>query len=257
MPSLHLGLPGSDVNTADKTLALNTNMDWVDALLGGFAVSATTTVPPGSPAAGDVYLVPGGGSGAFSGQAGKVAQWTGSSWVFYPATIGPEWLVQNQGYAPYFWNGTTFAPVPGGGGGGGGFTLASDPGPTLTADMNANQKQIAGARLKDNGDWTTATKTWDKLESQIVANQAVPVASATLTLPNNALRGATGCLWRIQSLFDVKLTPQGGAQMFSGQHGAMSSCWTMGVRLEVVWQVESNASGSNAVYKISGYHRPG
>jgi hypothetical protein len=42
--------------------------------------------PPVSPYPGDAYLIPSGATGAWSGQGGKLCQWTGSAWVYrnYP-----------------------------------------------------------------------------------------------------------------------------------------------------------------------------
>lgn len=49
-------------------------------------ISATTATPPSSPSAGDAYLIPSGATGAWASLVGKVAQWTGTGWVYasYP-----------------------------------------------------------------------------------------------------------------------------------------------------------------------------
>ena len=44
--------------------------------------------PPGSPASGDTYIVAASPTGAWAGQAGKVAVWTGSEWVFGTPRVG-------------------------------------------------------------------------------------------------------------------------------------------------------------------------
>ena len=51
-------------------------------------ISRTVTAPPGSPAIGATYLVPGGATGAWSGFVDYLAQWDGTQWLFesYPAT---------------------------------------------------------------------------------------------------------------------------------------------------------------------------
>lgn len=43
-------------------------------------VSMTTAAPPASPSVGDVYLIPTGASGAWSGQSGKIAEYTSAGW---------------------------------------------------------------------------------------------------------------------------------------------------------------------------------
>ncbi|MDQ0510876.1 phage tail-collar fiber domain-containing protein [Ancylobacter amanitiformis] len=51
-------------------------------------LSMTTTAPPGSPVVGDCYLVPTGASGSWSGQAGKVAEFTTAGWALLPPPDG-------------------------------------------------------------------------------------------------------------------------------------------------------------------------
>jgi len=48
------------------------------------------TAPPGSPAAGDSYIVAASATGAWAGKDGQVAQWNGSAWVFGVPRLG--WL---------------------------------------------------------------------------------------------------------------------------------------------------------------------
>lgn len=51
--------------------------------------SWTTTAEPGSPTAGDVYIVPSGATGTnWSGQDGKIAHYYNSAWTFYAPTEG-------------------------------------------------------------------------------------------------------------------------------------------------------------------------
>lgn len=63
------------------------------------------TTPPGSPAAGDRYIVQPSGQGAWAGHSNKIAQWNGSSWNFEnpndPATVigGDNWSITQHG--PY------------------------------------------------------------------------------------------------------------------------------------------------------------
>lgn len=50
--------------------------------------SMSVTVPPAGPAAGDVYLVPAGATGAWAGQNGRLAEWTGQAWALFTAPDG-------------------------------------------------------------------------------------------------------------------------------------------------------------------------
>jgi hypothetical protein len=69
---------------------MDENLVAIDALLLISVLSATTTAPPGSPAAGDRYIVPASATGAWSGQDGKIAQWDAgaSAWNFYTPKQG-------------------------------------------------------------------------------------------------------------------------------------------------------------------------
>ena len=46
------------------------------------------SAPPASQAAGDTYIVAAAPTGAWAGQAGKVAVWSGTAWVFGTPRIG-------------------------------------------------------------------------------------------------------------------------------------------------------------------------
>lgn len=52
--------------------------------------------PPASPAAGDTYIVAASPTGAWAGQAGKVAVWTESAWVFGTPRIGWQAYVEDE-----------------------------------------------------------------------------------------------------------------------------------------------------------------
>lgn len=71
----------------------NTGMDANLLSIGRFAYHLSVkdrdlATPPGSPAAGDTYIVAASPTGAWAGQAGKVAIWSGSAWVFGTPRIG-------------------------------------------------------------------------------------------------------------------------------------------------------------------------
>lgn len=54
----------------------------------------TTSSPPGSPAAGDTYIVGPSATGAWSGHDAKIAQWDGAAWDIY--TPGQGWLAYDK-----------------------------------------------------------------------------------------------------------------------------------------------------------------
>lgn len=52
--------------------------------------------PPGSPTAGDTYIVASSPTGAWAGNTGKVAVWSGSAWVFGTPRIGWVAYVEDE-----------------------------------------------------------------------------------------------------------------------------------------------------------------
>jgi hypothetical protein len=71
----------------------NSEMDANLLAIGRFAFHLSVkdrdlATPPGSPAQGDSYIVATSPTGAWAGNAGKVALWTGSAWVFGTPRIG-------------------------------------------------------------------------------------------------------------------------------------------------------------------------
>lgn len=51
-------------------------------------ISATLATPPGSPSSGDPYIVAASPTGAWSGQATKIARWSGTAWEFQTPALG-------------------------------------------------------------------------------------------------------------------------------------------------------------------------
>lgn len=73
----------------------NTGMDANLLWLGRFGTQLSIrdrdlATPPASPAAGDTYIVAASPTGAWAGNADKVAVWSGTAWVFGTPRVG--WL---------------------------------------------------------------------------------------------------------------------------------------------------------------------
>ena len=62
---------------------MNQNLRTLDALVQGRALDKDLTAPPGSPAAGDVYLVGGSATGAWSTHDAEITRYSGTAWEFY------------------------------------------------------------------------------------------------------------------------------------------------------------------------------
>lgn len=82
----------------------------LDVKVNAKLVSTTTATPPGSPAEGDIYLVAASPTGAWSGQAGKLAAYQESTWVFY--TLHAGFTYYNAGDSKlYVYNGTSHVEI--------------------------------------------------------------------------------------------------------------------------------------------------
>lgn len=70
-------------NQAGAHVKVNEALIVADIMAGGLGGVTTTSTPPGSPSNGDVYMVGSSPSGAWTGQAGKLAIWHDGVWRFY------------------------------------------------------------------------------------------------------------------------------------------------------------------------------
>lgn len=95
-----------DLGSSGWKPAMDTNLLLLDGLVQPNVATRATTAPPGSPAAGDRYLVPHtGSSGAWASAADQYAVWSGSAWVF--ATPLPGWSVYvADEHKWYMWDGS-------------------------------------------------------------------------------------------------------------------------------------------------------
>ena len=51
-------------------------------------INQTTTTPPGSPTAGDRYIIASVATGEWVGREGEIAEWNGASWDYTTPTPG-------------------------------------------------------------------------------------------------------------------------------------------------------------------------
>lgn len=81
--------------------AMNANLRTLDRVVQLAVKSAKTTAQPGSPIAGDQYIVPTGATGGWSSQVGKLASFDGTSWTYTTAKEGWQaWTIdEKQTYA--------------------------------------------------------------------------------------------------------------------------------------------------------------
>lgn len=72
---------------------MDANLSKMDNLVQLSVIDSTISTPPGSPSAGDRYIVATGGSGAWSGHDNKIAAYVNSTWEFY--TPGNGWFCKD------------------------------------------------------------------------------------------------------------------------------------------------------------------
>jgi Protein of unknown function (DUF2793) len=93
MTTTRLGLPEIISNQAQKEVTHNEALWLLDAILGNGCKSRVSAAPPTTPTEGDVYIIPAGASGAWSGKDGKLAQYLNAAWLFYtPQTGWRTWV---------------------------------------------------------------------------------------------------------------------------------------------------------------------
>jgi hypothetical protein len=105
----HLGITLVEQSQSQKEVTVNTAFTRIDALLNTGAKSRTTNTPPASPASGDLYIVGGTPTGAWSGQAGMLAYFD-QLWKFIAPNPGVTLWVNDTG-GLYAYNGSAWAGV--------------------------------------------------------------------------------------------------------------------------------------------------
>ena len=89
-----LALPYILANQSQKEVTHNEALALLDALVHLTVQDRDLTAPPASPADGACYLVASGGSGAWAGQDGKIAIFSGGAWTFVSVFAGLAlWVV--------------------------------------------------------------------------------------------------------------------------------------------------------------------
>lgn len=224
------------------------NALWRIAVVGhGVVKSATTTAPPGSPADGDLYIVPSGASGLWSGQTNKLAAWdaAGSTWVFITPWKGMTRYVDDAGVFKY-WAGSGYNTWSASGIA----NIQADTSPVLGGDIDFNNKRFRNARV-ERVHFGESSRTYDNYNAYCYAGSN----ECIFTLLATSARGKSFVAYHSQTAGSIKFVPASGAQIDSDTHGeALSAVKTMGVRKRIVWEVHDNADGSSAVWHAAGYH---
>jgi Protein of unknown function (DUF2793)/Chaperone of endosialidase len=133
----NLSLPFIVAAQAQKHVTHNEALRALDAIVQLGVLDKDLGAPPGSPVEGARYIVGAAPSGAWAGQAAKIAAYQDGAWAFYAPR--PGWLAwvtdENRLYA---WDGSAWAALPAGSLG----SVADDPAPQLGGDLDANGHSI-------------------------------------------------------------------------------------------------------------------
>jgi hypothetical protein len=150
--SSNLSLPFIMAAQAQKHVTHNEALRALDAIVQLAVADKDLDAPPGSPDDGACYIVAASPTGAWSGQAGRIAAWQDGAWAFYAAREGwLAWVADED--TLYVWNGAAWAVFAGGGGGGGFADVVDDTTPQLGGDLDANGHAIGfddGTGLTDD-----------------------------------------------------------------------------------------------------------
>lgn len=87
MSSINNDIPFVPDMVVDPAAGTNAAINTIDALLQLRVLSVGTTAPPATPVVGGRYIVGAAPTGAWEGQAQKLARWLNGGWTFYDASI--------------------------------------------------------------------------------------------------------------------------------------------------------------------------
>lgn len=180
---------------AQKFITHNEALRDLDTLVQLSVLDRDLATPPGSPSAGDRYLVATSPTGAWSGQAGRIAAWQDGGWLFYDPRAGWRAWVADEAALLVF-DGTGWAPA-----------TPVNPAPMLgvltTADATNRLAVKSDAALFANDDVTPGSG-----DMRIVVSKAAAARTASLTYQDDfsgrAEMGLTG-----DDAFHVKVSPDG------------------------------------------------
>jgi hypothetical protein len=105
-----LALPYILTQQAQKEVTHAAGLNRLDALVQPVVQQVGLNTPPGSPTEGACWIVGSTPTGAWAGQANRLAQRIGAAWVFYAPFVGLV-VFDAATLAQWGWNGSTWALV--------------------------------------------------------------------------------------------------------------------------------------------------
>lgn len=102
-----LNIPVMEASQAQKHVTFNESMLVLDAVVQLAVIDKDLTAPPGSPSAGDRYIVGASATGDWAGQDDSIAAYQNSAWEFYTPQDGWVAYVKDESL-DYRYNGTSW-----------------------------------------------------------------------------------------------------------------------------------------------------
>ncbi|RMH22089.1 MAG: DUF2793 domain-containing protein, partial [Gammaproteobacteria bacterium] len=110
----NLNLPVVAASQAQKHVTVNESLYALDAIVQLAVIDKDLTSPPGSPTAGDRYIVGASSTGAWAGQDGNIAAYQNGTWEFYTPKSGWVVYVEDEGiqylYLSGAWSSLNLSP---------------------------------------------------------------------------------------------------------------------------------------------------
>lgn len=225
--SSRLGLPYLTTGVGDNIVVHNRALTRVDALSMPMVKTRNLTTPPGSPSAGQMWIVKATGAGAWSGKSHNLAYWTGTAWEFFAPVVGMQvWVEDEKVVATYLgsnvWSASVgeamFAAKKTSGNN---QTVSTTVASWLDVQWNSQIVDISNSRvyahstssnphqitLVEAGDYdvevqlgfeATGTAVWVQLDAQLVLDgSAVPEATSYATIRPTDMPRSTLTLCRV------------------------------------------------------------
>jgi len=119
--SSNLNLPYLMPSQSQKHVTVNETIRSLDLIIHLSILDRDLTAPPTAPNDGERFLVAAGGSGAWSGEDGKIAGWVDGAWQFLSAKVGwTVWVADEAAYLVF--DGLIWTEITGTGAGGNAFS---------------------------------------------------------------------------------------------------------------------------------------
>jgi len=250
MTTPNLSLPELVANQSQPHISLNAALRMLDAIVQASIISQTAT-PPGSPAAGDRYLVGAGATGAWAGKDDQIAVYIGPAWSFFAPQEGwllylrsdSQWYVYGQN-SPQMWEVLSFGPI------------ATDPIFDAKGDLPVGTGANAAQRLAvgTNGqvlsaDSTTATGLKWAAAGGNVAADAIFDAKGDLAVGTGANTAAKLAVGTNGQVLSADSTTATGLKWAAGGGGggdvATDAIWTADGQIAV-------STGAGAAAALNG-----